>query len=67
MPARLEIADLVKQRDEVEARHVKAVAELESLETDRAIAKRRECGRLYDDIADLQRRIDALVNAERTT
>jgi hypothetical protein len=65
VPARLELADLVKQRDEVERQHETAVAELEKCDTERAIGKRRECGRLYDARAELQRRIDALIAAER--
>lgn len=67
MPARLELADLVKQRDEVESRYVKAVAELERVETDRAVAVRRECARLHDELAALQRRIDERLAAERVT
>jgi hypothetical protein len=67
MPARLAVADLVKQRDEVERRHELAVDALAHMTTDRAIAGRRECARLYDERAALQKRIDEMLAAERVT
>jgi hypothetical protein len=58
VPPRLELAALVKQRDELALEHEAAVGKLEAEGPDRAIRNRRECTRLYDELAAVQKRID---------
>lgn len=55
----VELDALVRRRDEVQAEHEAAVIKLETEGPDRALANRRECNRLYDDLAAVQKQIDA--------
>lgn len=58
---------LMKQRDELERAHEAAVAKLEAeaADAERSIENRAACGRIYDELADVQKRIDAELARER--
>jgi hypothetical protein len=57
---------LIVQRGELERQHAAAVALLEKEGPGAAaLLNRRRCGSLYDELAGVQRRIDALLAAER--
>jgi hypothetical protein len=63
---------LLKRRDELAAAHSAAVALLEGGLADdrdgmRTIARRVEVERLYDELAAVQKRIDAVLARERAT
>lgn len=56
---------LMKQRDELERAHEAAVAKLEAEGTERASENLAACGRIYDELVDVQKRIDAELARER--
>ncbi len=56
---------LVRRRDELQAEHEAAVIKLETEGLDRAHVNRPECNRLYDELAAVQREIDAMLERER--
>lgn len=65
MNTRAELDALIAQRDEVEGHYTAAVARLESEGLDHAFTNRRAAAALYDDLAALQKRIDAHLERER--
>jgi hypothetical protein len=65
MPARLELDALIAQRNELDAQHTTAVELLEAQGPDRSIVNRRECTRIYDERAGVQKRIDEFLARER--
>lgn len=66
VPARLELKALVARRDELDREHEQAVAKLEAEGPDRSARNRRECGRVYDERASVQKQIDDLLAKERS-
>jgi hypothetical protein len=60
-----ELDALMVRRDEVAMQHEAAVALLEREGPDRAHVNRAKCANLYDELAAIQRRIDAHIASER--
>lgn len=56
---------LMRRRDELQVEHEAAVIKLEREGAERAHLNRPECNRLYDDLARVQREIDARLERER--
>lgn len=61
-----ELGGLIVRRDELAMQHEAAVALLEREGPDRANFHRSKCAKLYDELAEIQRRIDAHLAVERT-
>lgn len=65
MSRRVDVRALTARRDELQAEHGAAVVRLETEGLDRAYDNRRECTRLYDELAAVQKRIDDELARER--
>lgn len=56
---------LLRRRDELDSEHGAAVVKLENEGPDRAHVNRPVCNRLYDELAAVQKEIDARLERER--
>ena len=70
MPARLELDALIAERDDLEREHEAAVAALEAVVAEgksggTVFSHRRDCERLHDRRAAVQKRIDEHLARER--
>lgn len=65
MNRRVDVRALIVHRDELQSEHEAAVVRLETEGLDHAHRNRLECNRIYDDLAAVQKRIDAALERER--